>query len=202
MDIAIISALVSAIVSFIVAVASWLRGNRELDLKKRELDAVTKKLENDTNTELRKLRTEIQQTYAGLLLEKRLDSYPSLYQHLSSFIKVVEFGSITKRGLEELHTSVDQWDSQHSILFTGRTANIFHEFRIWLTDLSQLSEDDIQKEFASKRKKTALQQRIAQIELALKSDLGIYIVEFANVEKPEFDKYEEVEKAVEQTGTT
>ena len=50
-----------------------------------------------TANELAKLRTEIQQSYAGKLLEKRLEIYPQTYMLLSDFAKKLEEGTFTKQ---------------------------------------------------------------------------------------------------------
>lgn len=161
-----------------------------------------KKLESDTNTELRKLRAEIQQTYVGLLLEKRLDVYPALYQVLSRFIKVIEFSVVTKSALQELRTQIEQWDSQYSIYFTGKTADVFHEFRMTIAELSELPDEEIQAKINPEAGTTWLRHRVAEIELALKGDLGIYIVEFTDADKERFGQYEEIERVVNQIERT
>jgi hypothetical protein len=197
-SIAALTALITAIISVIIAVDTSRRGNRELDLKARELDAATKKLENETNAELRKLRNEVQQAYAGMLLGKRLEVYPALYHHLSRFIKILEFGSVTKSDLQELRAQIEQWDNQYSLYFTGQTTDVFHEFRIMIAELSELSDEEVQAKISSNDEKIKLRRRVAEIELALKSDLGIYVVEFPDSSKERFHKYEDIEHAVKQ----
>lgn len=148
-----------------------------------------------TNIELQKLRTEIQQTYADRLLEKRLEVYPELYAYLSDFIKVIRFSSVTKDSLEKLHSQVMQWDSRHSILFTARTGVIFHHFYMLLMEMVKLSDMEIRGRFSSEEEKKRLRHALSGVELALKSDLGIYVVEFADLSKV-FTSYQEVVDSV------
>jgi hypothetical protein len=147
-------------------------------------------------TETQKLRIEIQQTYAGKLLEKRLETYPSLYRYLSDFVKLIEFQTVSKVSLQELRTNLETWDSQYSLFFSGYTTDRFHEFRVFVAEISQMPDEDVRKIFSETDGKTALKRRIAEVELALKADLGIYIVEFPEASKKSFRFYEEIEGLV------
>jgi len=146
-----------------------------------------------TANELTKLRTEIQQSYAGKLLEKRLEVYPQTYLLLSEFGKKLELGAFTKRDLELLYKKLNELDSTASILFSGHTGNIAFHLRRFLTELLKLTIDEIKKPEKIKE----IKKRIGEFELALKSDLGIYVVEFADPSK-RFSSYGDVHKAVDQ----
>jgi hypothetical protein len=126
----IVAAIIASAITLIGVVVSWINSS------------------HISKTESQKLRTEIQQTYAGKLLEKRLETYPSLYYHLSSFVKVIEFQTVSKALLLELRANLETWDSQHSLLFSGHTADRFHEFRVFVAEISQLSEEDIQSKYS------------------------------------------------------
>jgi hypothetical protein len=144
-----------------------------------------------TNTELQKLRTEIQQSYADKLVERRLEVYPSLYTPLSNFTRVIRFGSLSKSAFEQLRTQMEELDSKHSVLFSGRTGVIFHRFLMMLAELTEMPDETIQKKYATDDEKRELRHRIGEVELALKSDLGIYVVEFADPQKS-FSSYQEI----------
>jgi hypothetical protein len=150
-----------------------------------------------TNTELQKLRIEIQQTYADKLLEKRLEIYPTIYAPLSNFVKVIRFGTLTKTACEQLRTQMDELDSKYSVLFSGRTGVVFHKLHLLLVELSSLPNEALQEKYASDQEKRELRHRLGEAELALKSDLGIYIVEFADPKKT-FDSYQEIVDVVKQ----
>ena len=148
-----------------------------------------------SSIELQKLRAEIQQTYADKLLENRLEVYPSLYEPLSNFVKVIRFGSISKSSFEQLRTQMEDLNSKHSVLFSGRTGVIFHKFLMMLAELSEIPEDALQKKYASDEEKRELRHCIGEVELALKNDLGIYVVEFADPRKI-FGSYQEIVNVV------
>lgn len=145
-----------------------------------------------TANELAKLRAEIQQSYAGKLLENRLEVYPQTYILLSEFAKKLEAGTFTKKDLESLLEGVNKLDSESSLLFSGHTGNIAFYFRQFLTDILKLEIDDLKKPEKAKEFK----KHIAEFELALKSDLGIYVVEFSDPTK-RFSSYGDIHRAVD-----
>lgn len=146
-------------------------------------------------TELQKLRTEIQQTYAGNLLEKRLDIYPGLYALLSDFIKQIQFDTVSRAALEKLRAQMEEWDSKHSIFFSGRTGVICYGFRLMLAQLLQETDEELQRKLVSDEFLRELRHRVQELELALKADLGIYVVEFSDPGK-HFKSYQEVVEAI------
>lgn len=148
-----------------------------------------------TNAELQKLRTEIQQTYADKLLEKRLDVYPSLYALLSDFVKKIQSNTMSKSVLEELRTQIEEWDSKHAVLFSGRAGIICYRFRKMLAELMQKPDEELQKDLASVDFLRELRYKTGELELALKGDLGIYVVEFSDLTR-EFKSYQEVAEAI------
>ena len=143
-----------------------------------------------TNTELQKLRQEIQKTYSGKLLDKRLEVYPDLYYLLSDFAKKALFGTVVKRDLEKLLDQTNKWNSRHSILFSGQTNKVSYHFRKTLTELAQQGAD-------SPEALHSFIDMLSEFELALKSDLGIYVVEFADTTK-RFSSYTDLSEAVKQ----
>jgi hypothetical protein len=146
-----------------------------------------------TANELAKLRTEIQQSYAGKLLEKRLEVYPQTYILLSDFAKKLEARTFTKRDLEILYKGINKLDSESSILFSGHTGNIAFYFRQFLTETLKLENDDLKKPEKTKE----IKKHIGKFELALKSDLGIYVVEFTDPAK-RFSSYGDIHQAVDK----
>lgn len=99
-----------------------------------------------TNIELQKLRTEIRQTYADKLLEKRLEVYPALYFLLSDFLKsILKLRIVSKESISKLRAEIDDWDSKHAVLLSGRTGIICYQFRGLLGELLQQTDEDLQK---------------------------------------------------------
>jgi hypothetical protein len=144
-----------------------------------------------TGVELQKLRAEIQQSYAGKLMEKRLNVYPTLYAPLSNFIKVIRFESLSKSKFEQLRTQMQALDTEHSVFFSGDTGVVFHKFLMMLAELSEMPDEMIQQKYAAEEEKRVLRHRISEVEIALKNDLGIYVVEFADPQKT-FRSYQEI----------
>jgi len=143
-----------------------------------------------TNTEIQKLRTEIQQTYTGKLLDKRLELYPEMYYLLSDFRKKFDVADISKEDVKRLLKQTSEWNSKHSILFSGQTTLISVRFRKLLTRL-------VQDGFESNESLRELIRTLAELEVALKSDIGIYVIEFSDPAK-RFSHYEDVEDAVQK----
>lgn len=150
-----------------------------------------------TNTELQKLRVEIQKTYADKLIDKRLEIYPNIYFMLSNFMKKIEIGTVSTNELRTLHTEMSEWNSKHSILFSGYTGGISFRFRRMTTELLQKPDDELQKKFQSTDFLKELRHKVSEFELALKSDLGIYFVEFSG-SADKFASYGELNEAVQK----
>jgi hypothetical protein len=147
------------------------------------------------NTELQRLRTEIQQTYAGKLLEKRLEVYPDMYYLLSDFIKKVQFHDDSKidmdeEVLEELRAQTNEWNSRYSLFFSGETNLTSTKFRKLLDDLIKSVDKDTVKKIPTEALRP-LRHEAGHFELALKSDLGIFVVEFSDPAK-RFTSYTEL----------
>jgi len=62
-----------------------------------------------------------------------------------------------------------------------------------------MEDTDLETRFASDIERRSLRHKLEQAELALKSDLGIYIVEFADIEK-RFSRYQEIVDEVGREG--
>ena len=143
-------------------------------------------------TELKKLRAEIQQTYAGGLLEKRLQTYPILYKLLSDFDKVIRFGTLTQVVVSELFDHLLKWDSENAIFMSGNAVNAYHAFRMKLNNLRHMTVNEFEKEFTSQEKRKELRIDANRVEVVLKRDIGIYIVEFAGEDK-KFETYRDID---------
>jgi hypothetical protein len=137
-------------------------------------------------TEIKKLRTEIQQAYAHRLIEKRIEVYQVLYKLLSEFDKVIHFGiptKLTKRVISDLFDNILKWDSENAIFMSGNTGRKLYEFRWRLSELKDMSNDQFLNYFNMPKKQKGLLELANQLEVALKVDIGVYIVEFDNENK-------------------
>jgi len=126
-------------------------------------------------TEIRKLDVQIQIKYATALLERRHAAYPKLYKLLSDLVKELRFGNVTRQYLVDLRAGVEEWDSANSILISKCTENKLYGFRKRLiTELLTIDEEC----FGSKDFRDKLRDQIGELEVALRNELGVYIVEF------------------------
>ncbi|MGB3515534.1 MAG: hypothetical protein WBA43_03705 [Elainellaceae cyanobacterium] len=126
------------------------------------------------NIEVEKLRTEIHQDFSLRLFEKRLEHYPDLYQYLSEFKKVIQYEEVTQERIVGFFKKLQEWDSRHSILFGSDTGKSLYHFRKEVFDLTRRSNQDIQAYFNDSETRHLFIQKMAQLELSLKSELGIY----------------------------
>ena len=150
------------------------------------------------STESQKLRIEIQQTYANKLLERRLDTYPTINELLSSFIKEIRLGPLSKNRLQEFRSQIELLDTKHSVLFSAHTGVVFHRFLMTLAILAEDSDGALEKRFADNEEVREFRHRIEEVELALKTDLGIYVVEFADPKKG-FESYQAIVDTIAQS---
>lgn len=141
----LLTIVISAMVSILVA---WITG-KLIDREKTRLAAEQRHLE--------------------LLIGARLKEYPTLYALLSDLHKAFDRWPSVTLDPPSLLKKINHWDSQHSILMSRETSNCCDKFRNALVqavyDGRVPSESD---DFAD------LQVLAQQLELALRSDLGIH----------------------------
>ena len=160
-----------------------------------------------TNTELKKIQFEGRQGISDQLLEARLRVYPSLYALLSNFDKVIRFGtasepeiynsksdipveidtkSLPHEIVTKLYQDVLKWDSQHAILLSAFAGGVLHNFRLILYPLAHMPKEEFHKQYGSPSLLKTLLTEANKVEFALKSDIGIYNVEFLESENVVF----------------
>jgi hypothetical protein len=148
-----------------------------------------------TGAELQRLRSEIQNIYATKLLDKRIEVYPNMYLLLSDFMKKIEAGTFSQNDIDQLHRRVSEWNSRNAIFFSGGTGYVSYHFRQLLMELSTIRHEEYQARFETPEAVKELKRRVAEFELGLKSDLGIYAVEFSDLSK-RFKSYRDLDEAV------
>lgn len=130
-----------------------------------------------TRTELEKLRSEIKKTYADRLLSKRLETYPSLYYLTSNFIKEIQYGSVDNLLLDEFRTQLIEWDSRNAIFLSSYASRKIYSLRRRLvTELKQLTDEELKNQDLLKD----LRNQVESLEVALRNDIGVYVVEFSD----------------------
>jgi hypothetical protein len=144
--------------------------------------------------ELKKLRLGIQQRLLEQLVAARLLVYPELYALISGVVKAWSIEIPDSVAIERLLKQVDDWDSKHAILFGRDTINICYEFRALLSVSAQHLTKISHGDSASRGKIVrSIFHGIARLELALRSDLGIYGIDLAksstDIKTPRIEHY-------------
>jgi hypothetical protein len=124
--------------------------------------------------EREKARLTAEQRHLEVLVNARLKEYPSLYKLLSDLPKAFDAQPTVTIDIASLLAQFNQWDSQHSILMSINTANCCDRMR------SALVKAVAEGRAPSKGDQFHDLRGIAQdLELALKSDLGIHGIAIA-----------------------
>ena len=143
-----------------------------------------------------KLRTEIQQTYTDKLLEKRIEIYPSLYKLLSSFTKnIVSQQAISLSQLQTLLAEISEWDVNNAVFLSGKAFELSYRLRTQVIQLIKAQIDNLQNEELL----SDLRHKADDVKLALKEDIGIFVVEFPEEQKT-FKSFQEIANMVERSG--
>ena len=122
-------------------------------------------------TELTKLSVGVQQKVFEQLVEARLARYPELYWLLSSFRKSTGGSrprTLDHATLDALLTAVNNWDSHNALFLGPEAAHVCAEFRTNLWTLWGTNRNATEEEI------DGLVDHSNKLELALRSDLGIY----------------------------
>ena len=82
--------------------------------------------------DIRKLKTELQQSYTKSLFEKRIVVYPELHSLLNAFARKIDYGTNTIENLRDLRDNLDDWNRQHSLFFASSTSNLSTVLRNYL----------------------------------------------------------------------
>lgn len=130
-------------------------------------------------TEIDKLKFAVQQKLLEQLVAARLEVYPELYFMISELPKAARMYVNNPATLRDLLDKVNAWDSKHAILLGPHTTNVCYEFRKALAEVVSLPIKVSTAGHEVVGQTTVLFQKAELLELALRSDLGIYGVELA-----------------------
>lgn len=128
-------------------------------------------------TEIDKLRLSVQQKLLEQLVAARLVAYPELYSMMSELVKAAAMQVNDPDFLRDLLQKVNIWDSRYSILLGPHTTNVCYEFRHALAKAASLPAMATIEHHESGREAAEVLRMAMKLELALRSDLGIYGVE-------------------------
>jgi hypothetical protein len=144
--------------------------------------------------ELEKIRRQLEQAYAKSLFDKRVETYPQLYNLLSSYSKTIQYNQQNVKNLLEFRDAVDKWNSQYSFFFTGSTGKLSGSFRGYLRVIlaegvkSKIREDDWK----------TIRGILRHFERSIRSEIGVTTIEPAgNVERIE-EAYKFIEERTQE----
>lgn len=143
--------------------------------------------------ELNKMKQENKLAYAPQILEKRLERYPQLYRIIASYQNQIRVEGINSKNLKSLYSEMLEWEYENAILVSSRTKMTLMELYTELRRMIRDKEKD--PDMKVKRKVIGC---LSQLELNLKGDLGIFVVEFPEGDKDYFDSYLDLADAVKE----
>lgn len=165
-----------AAISFLVSAAvAWLTARRKVRI------------------ELDKMKLAVQQKLLQQLVAARLAVYPELFFLLSDPQKDEDAFLSNLEYRRDLLAKINAWDSNHAILLGRHTVNVCYEFRQALAKAVNLTTTELTTQ-DTKGGSPALDvlRNAESLELALRSDLGIYGVDLrtGSLHLPDISDYE------------
>ncbi len=170
MDTKIVSAIIALIGVVLSVIISYL--------------STKKSLENET----KKRELEFEQDFSNRILEKRLEKYPEINFELSHFIKELYGRKMTIEKFKNFKERIDKLNSENSILFSNRTTKIFFDFRIKtlypiFEQVEKLKKDEELNDLLSGDARRNLRLAIGDLEVRLKDEIGINLIEYREIKK-------------------
>jgi len=153
------------------------------------------------STEQRKLQFEAKKHYESKVVDNRIAVYPTAFAMLSDAIKDIEFRGVKKSTLETLLTDLNAWDSKNSIFLSSNAGDGCYIFRHKLKEY--LEDKDIDEKIKQKDFLDKLRDEIGDVEMVLKSDIGIFGIESTKdgVFQPQQKTMEDIKKRVARKKT-
>jgi len=142
---------------------------------------------------------DVEQDYARELIKKRIEVYPLMYEELSTFIKIIQVrNKITFQDLDVFFDKFSILISKISIFYSSETGST--SYGLWKfikSKVASLSEGQVIENHEELRE---MRKEIQKLEICLKKDLGVYIVEFNDGEKKVrlTPNYSEITEKVDQ----
>lgn len=120
----------------------------------------------------------MQQQIYVMLIEKRFEAYPRLYEVLSDFIKqtnmLMAFNAdqITKSDIDNFLEKIRVYDTQVSLLFSPQTGEQMRALQSFLINILHDPKNLIPSTL------TEAGEKARELEKSLRSDIGIYGMQF------------------------
>ena len=135
--------------------------------------------------EVDKTNKSIEQDYAKQILEKRLNVYPKIYFELSEFMTLIFDHNPTVNELKQFVDNQNSLYSNYGVFLSAETADLHYRLCRYVIDIISKIEAKGNSEIKSEDRKNALRSNIQKVEIGLKKDLGIFIVEFQDGKRTE-----------------
>ncbi|MEM9908371.1 MAG: hypothetical protein AAF921_25445 [Cyanobacteria bacterium P01_D01_bin.44] len=132
--------------------------------------------------ESRRLVKQLEQQYSTALFDKRLETYPILFELLHDFNMAIEYGTPSRQQLINFRKQYDSWVSAHAILLTQATAKLiwgYHNYLINLLEQPAGSSFPTEQWFEIRN----IQVLIGK---ALRAEIGVFDTAAAGL--PDFEK--------------
>ncbi len=126
--------------------------------------------------ERERIKQQLHNVYSERIVTERINSYPQLYDLVSSFLKTVYDGSFVEEGsIFQLKDSVRKWDGKHAMFMGSQTQHDMYLFRKALDSFCD-SFDESNREYAMNDLEE-LWKSMTRLELSLKADVGVFILD-------------------------
>lgn len=145
--------------------------------------------------EVKKLRTDLQLTYVSKLIDKRLEAYPALFKPISEFERVLKYGTRQKSAADKLLKALLVWDASQVLFMSSNAIRKYVNLRKLIRTLCAMSKAEFDNYVSIEENRKAIVRQIREMEIALKQDLGVYIIDFPDVDKS-MSSYAEVSELV------
>ena len=133
--------------------------------------------------EIKKVHTAIEQDYLRIILAKRVEIYPKIYFELHEFMRLIFDNPPTVDELKKFDETLSELNSKYAVFLGVRTADIYYKLRRYIYSIILKMEDKGQSKVESQDRMNALRKNIQKLEIGLKKDLGIFLVEFQDGER-------------------
>ena len=129
-------------------------------------------------SEVNKLRLEMQKTYATQIHEKRLSVFPGLYKLIGTHVKEIQKQTVEHESVINYFSKLDAWHTENGYLLSSSTNSYTYTYLRKLRRISEGTNESFVARISDNEKRRELIRNAWEIELGLKSDLGIFEVEF------------------------
>jgi hypothetical protein len=129
--------------------------------------------------EIVKVGMQIDATYRAKLYERRLATYPELAKHLASLGGAIRAGHVATDKVRQSWEVVREWDAENSIFMSPLSMTAMIALRKKLIEFSALPDESL----SNKKSRGDLMPVIVEMQLALKTELGVMHAE--GFHKPE-----------------